>query len=262
MFLFFVCNPLRARFWFNWREPITLAFSGLVFGVIFLVVWSGFDTLAVGLIIGSLVSFLVKFFWLDKMVLVIKCPNPECGKFVEIDTPWLCGFKEDGAAHENVNTGAYPFVKECECCHKRPKAYQCHHCEELIYLSKDEDKRNFAKRLGNIKTKIDPREEKVTKQIEKIQDKSLEYEVAKLDRKIKIEKSLPVKPEDKSLVDEIEAELEKDVAIHFTFEEAAARLHAKVDEKYKDNDFEKKRHHLAIDDAAKKRRLAIVNRNK
>jgi hypothetical protein len=256
----FACNPLHARSWFNWREPIALGISVFFFAVIFLGVWSWFDALVTGLVIGSVVAFLVKFFWLDKMVLVIKCPK--CGEFIELDTPWLCGYKVDEVEHENVNTSEYPFVNECEVCHKRPKAYQCHHCEELelIFLSADHDKRNYAKRLGNIESRIDPHAVTVTQKLEKIQVKALDYEVAKLDRKIKIESEFPEQSEERLEEKEIQAAylaIQTFALTKRSTDEAVDRLKAKGAEDFKNDPLKKAKNDLAIDEGARRYRLDV-----
>jgi hypothetical protein len=259
--MFFVCNPLRARFWFNWREPIAVGISGCFFAVICGVLWLGFDALVIGLISAVIVSVLVKFVWLDKMVLVIKCPNPECGEFIEIDTPWLCGYKQDEVEHENVNTSEYPFVRECEHCHKKPKAYQCHHCEkkELIFLSVDHDKQNYAKRLGDVKTIVDSHVVKVTQKLEKIQAKTLDYEMAKLEQKIKFVKNSTEEPEELTQEREIEnimLDLEKEATILGSYDEAVRLLLIKAQEgKYKDNLHGYAQYKARIENGAKQRRL-------
>src|ERR1039458_6724021 len=139
-----------------------------------------------------------------------------------MDTPWLCGYKENNLEHQNVNTGEYPFVKECECCHKRPKAYQCHHCKELIYLSRDRDNQNFAKRLGDIESIIDLRAEKIANQKEEIQNKAHEYELAKVDKKIELEKQRGQEPEN-SVKNEILNIFKKRMDQQFTIEDVQDR---------------------------------------
>ena len=261
--MFFICNPLRARFWFNWREPIALATSAVFFAGIFCGLWFGCDALAAAIVVASLVSYLVKFFWLDKLVLGIRCPNPGCGEFIELDTPWLCGYKQDEIEHENVNTGVYPFVRECEHCHKRPKAYQCHHCEELIYLSVDLDKHNFAKRLGDTKSRIDPRKAKVTEQLEKIEDKTLEFKLTKIEKKIELEKKRGPE-EENSMKNGIADIFKKKMDQQFAIEDIQKQLHAAVDEDFPGDDpddvFERNRRHLAIDAIGKDLRLGRVIR--
>ena len=60
------------------------------------------------------------------------------------NTPWVCGFCK--AANNNVDD--FPFIHRCQHCSAEPKAYKCHHCGELIFLTDDQLKANHAFCLG------------------------------------------------------------------------------------------------------------------
>src|SRR5205814_2210115 len=65
-----------------------------------------------------------------------------CDRFIESDTPWVCGF----CSAKNTKPEDYSFLFKCQHCSAVPKAYKCHHagCGELIFLSEDRLEENFA----------------------------------------------------------------------------------------------------------------------
>ena len=68
----------------------------------------------------------------------IKCDH--CPQYIAINTPWICGFR--GCRNDNVEE--FPFVNKCQC-GAEPKAYQCHHCTQLIFLGSDRLTTGFAR---------------------------------------------------------------------------------------------------------------------
>lgn len=258
-------NPLNARLWFKSREWVTVVVSVAAGGVLFLFLWLCGLYVWAAAIIAFLAALGLKFCYLDLLVLEIKCPNRKCRQLIDTTTPWRCSFDPKNE-HRNENTDEFPFINECERCHKIPKAYVCHHCQTPIYLSRDRDGTLYARRLTDLKpdrikveavNEADPREEKVAKQNEELQDLEHQYEVTKWERKIKIE-SLPVKSEEQSLEKEIEDTL---LAILngagkiFTTEEAADRAKAVGAEKFKDNPLKKAKWDAAVNDFAQKYKL-------
>lgn len=75
--------------------------------------------------------------------LQLSCPR--CGKHIEWNAEWTCGFCD----HRNSNTSLFPFIWKCEktTCGKPPKAFRCHHesCGESICLDSDKDDKHTAK---------------------------------------------------------------------------------------------------------------------
>ncbi|MGD0206153.1 MAG: hypothetical protein ABSC89_00875 [Verrucomicrobiota bacterium] len=260
-------NPLRARIWFKLREPITLVASAAVGGVLFSFLWwCGLYMLAAAAIAFFAVLCL-KFLVLDVLTLEIVCPK--CGGIIDTTTPWLCEFDPE-KEHRNENTDEFPFINECERCHKIQKAYVCHHndCQTPIFLSRDRENTLHARRLtvpkepDKIKVQAvneaDPREEKIAKQKDKIQDLTHKYEVTKLKKKIEIEKILPEKSEQQSLEKEIEGAMSailNGAGKIFSTDEAADRAKAVGAEKFKDDPLKKAKWDAAVDDFAKKYKL-------
>ena len=92
-------------------------------------------------IISGIVALCFYLFYLEHQTITLECPN--CYNYIEIDTPWLCGYKQC----KNENIRSFPFIGECEHCHQTPKAYECHHCHKLIHFTRDRQKAFFARRL-------------------------------------------------------------------------------------------------------------------
>ena len=108
-----------------------------------------------------------------------------CGKYIASNTPWVCGF----CKKTNLNANDFPFVHKCEHCGNEPKAYKCHHigCGSLVFLTKDRLETNFAYCLNSPVEipKPDERAEKLKTDQERMQDKKIELETAKLDEELK-----------------------------------------------------------------------------
>jgi hypothetical protein len=142
------CDPLNARLWFGLRKlvnwAITIAFLLLSYWLLTFI----FDWWLAAIIAVSGAACLF-FLVLEDRVIGIICPNPKCKRYIETDTPWLCSFgltlpqKKECV---NLHTDRFPFINKCETCGNKPKAYQCHHCGKLVFLSKDKEKEQFAKR--------------------------------------------------------------------------------------------------------------------
>jgi hypothetical protein len=191
------CTPLEARRVFRTRPLKNLAIGALAFGAIFSLVFLSLNVLVVGLV--ALVAAAVVYFYLDSRVIFIECP--ECRKTVDTSTPWLCGFKEC----RNENTDEFPFIHECGICHSVPKAYQCHHCGELIFLSTDEQKIHAAKclvapkpvRVKTVTVVIDPTKQIATKQSLELQEAKHKHALALFEKEteiIKNKSATPVQP--------------------------------------------------------------------
>jgi hypothetical protein len=132
------CNRLHARFWFRWREPVNWVISIGLFVVVFQVLAAFFGVhFAAAISIAAV--FCLFFFVLKGRAIGIRCPR--CTKPIDTNTPWICGYKQ--CRNENVDD--YPFVHRCQHCGAEPKAYECHHCQELIFFTEDCLRINYAK---------------------------------------------------------------------------------------------------------------------
>jgi hypothetical protein len=123
-------------------------------------------------------------------VIVITCPS--CGKDINTNTPWECGFK--GCRNEDVDN--FPFIHECKVCQYIPKAYVCHHhdCQRLIYLTSDRQQIHAAKRLEPGPPPKDVIGEKIATQKEEVRDLEHLLQKTKIVKDIEIIKSKPVVP--------------------------------------------------------------------
>jgi hypothetical protein len=176
------CDPLTARQWFKFRAPINWAITIVVFASLVFVL-QNYLSLLIADAIAIAITFCLFFFVLHKRAIGIMCPH--CHKYIETNTPWICGFKQC----KNEQVEDFPFVYHCQHCGAEPKAYQCHHCGGLIFFTKDQLKINYAKCV-NLPAKIKPpKKDKESKDIEKyskgIQVTELKVKKAKLDLELK-----------------------------------------------------------------------------
>jgi len=148
------------------------------------------------------------FLYLESHLIVIECPS--CGKDINTDTPWLCGYKncrnEDGVR--------FPFIYECKHCHYPPKAYVCHHCERVVYLTSDKQLEHAASRLESPKIPApvavakDPAKDKAARHAEDLRDAEHELKMARYKKDIEIVKNKPTTPpqvrsENQSIIDRV-----------------------------------------------------------
>jgi hypothetical protein len=180
-------DSLNARQWFRWREPLAWAISIVVFTFLFFVlsqVFGGFF----GFIIAGGAAFCLFFFYLDKRAFGIVCPH--CHQYIETNTPWICGNKD--TPHRNDQVDDFPFIYRCQHCGFIPKAYQCHHCFKLIFLSEDKQQTAFAK-CADIPVKVpkpkpgkrDPYEDEIAKKKRVVELSELDVKKAKIDVELK-----------------------------------------------------------------------------
>lgn len=187
-------------------------------------------------LIGITIAFSVFFFLLHNRTIWILCPR--CGYYIDSNTPWECGF--NGCRNEQVDD--FPFIYECQHCHLKPKAYQCHHCWELIFLTRDCLTVQYAKRLNTparppmlpsvVKpiAKEDTTAEKIARQQEEKRDLQHELEVTMLRGNI-VEAKTRVKPPKKESVRE---RLRSKCASKRELDDEVRRLKAEADEAFKD----------------------------
>jgi len=231
-------NPLTARQWFKLRGAINWAATIIVFTPLVFVLmqlceaWLAFT-------IALAVAFCLLFFVLDKRAIGIECPH--CGKYIETNTPWTCGFKQ--CRNENVDD--YPFIYRCEHCGAEPKAYKCHHsnCGELIFFTKDQLRINYAQCVNlpvkSKPVKKDKTAEKFSKQDAEKSDLKHELETTLLKGAINEAKSKSEPVKLPTITDRYKKSV-KD-------EDEARRLKAAVDEEFKDDPVEREKRHRLID---------------
>lgn len=183
------------------------------------------------------------FFYLDRRAIGIQCPH--CKKYVATNTPWICGNKD--TPHRNDQVDDFPFIHQCQHCGFTPKAYQCHHCFKLIYLSEDRQETAYA-RCADIPVeapkpkpvKRDPNAEKITKQTDEKGDLKHELETTLLKGAIKEAKS-KIEPVRRPTITDRYNKSVKD-------EDEARRLKAAVDEEFKNDPVEREKRHRMIDE--------------
>jgi hypothetical protein len=184
------------------------------------------------------------YYFLESRVLIIQCPN--CGKDIDTNTPWLCGFKS--CRNENVDH-QHPFIHECEKCHYPPKAYECHHCHEPIYLTTDRQKIHMAKflvGLERVKVKRDVLGEKVAIQKEEVSDLEHVLKTETIKKQIKITKKPPATPVIKSAEQALENEIEACVNQGMALIDVEKRLLDKADVEYANDEHKRQQKHAFI----------------
>ena len=248
-------DPLEARQWFKWREPMAWVFSGALFALLFFLLQPPLGGLF-AFAIALLVSGCLFFFYLDKRTFGIVCPHSGCKKYIETTTPWICGV----CGKNNLRTDEFPFIGRCEHneCRAEPKAYQCHHCKRLIFFTKDEQRFNFAKCINIPAEEPRPRPVKKDQDVEQIVklDKGIQLtermvKKAELDVKLKEFKEVlePAKP--RTQKEAIEESFANFADRNMTGAEIVRRKKAENAEKYKDNPPELERQNLLVDQWAR-----------
>lgn len=183
----------------------------------------------------------VFFLFLHKRAIGIECTS--CGQYIQTNTPWICGF----CGAKNFRVDDFPFVGRCgnKECGAEPKAYQCHHCEKLIFLTPDRQRFNFAKSVnvpeksGPARIKKDKDADEMAKLDKDIQLTARKVKKAELDVELKSLHQTLEPPKMKSVEEFYRAELNN--------EDSERRLRAKIDEEFKNDEDERKRRHLVVD---------------
>jgi hypothetical protein len=239
-------DPLNARQWFTWREPIAWGISIVVFIGLFLWLTIFFDGLS-AFLIALIPTFLLFFFYLDKRAIGIECPH--CQKYIETNTPWICGNKD--TPHRNDQVNRFPFIYQCQHCGFIPKAYQCHHCFKLIFLSEDKQVTAYAKcadipaRPPKSKpVKKDEYADAMAKQHKEIQATELKVKKAELDVKLKNFDEVLNPPKEKSAAERLKTRFGRSVEVS----NEERRLRAAIDEEFKNDPIERERRHKQLDD--------------
>ena len=239
------CTPLEARDVFRMRPWKNGIRGVIVFVAIFSLAFFHINFWIMGAV--ALVAALATFLYLESRVIVIFIECPSCRKPIDTTTRWECGFKQCW----NENTGAFPFIHECEHCHFVPKAYLCHHCLKPIFLTPDRQALHAAKCLAEpIKPKMvvkDVMGEKVAGQNEEVRDLEHQLKKTTLEKQIEIEKNKPLKSatEEQALEDEITEEVDRGE----TLDAIEERLKTKADAKYPNDEHKRQKAHARIEQA-------------
>ena len=242
------CNPLEARSLFNVRPYKNFGLGLGVFVLIFtplafcLNVW-----LAGGI---ALVGALCVYLYFESRVIFIKCPS--CGKQIDTSTPWQCGFKQC----RNENVDEFPFINECEHCHFVPKAYECHHCKKLIYLTPDRQQIHAAKCLVaaepvKVETVVVVKDvigDKVATQKEEIRDLEHQLKKTTLNKQIEIVQNHPVIPAQSTMRDAIKSQMVKMYQTKMTREDVAVEMKAAIQKQYGHDVFECEKRIATVDE--------------
>jgi hypothetical protein len=195
-------------------------------------------------IAGIGVFYFLFVYVLEQHVEGFQCPH--CLKKIEAKTPWLCGVCGK-ANHDGLR---FPFIHKCGNCNVEPKGYRCHHCSNLIFLSKDEQKTNYARCLNS------PIEEAPTKAVEtdadrrKTQKESVLHEIdmAELLSRLEAAKRRVELDRKRSPRERLEKNFEDNYTTNMGAREMAREKRAEADIKYKDDPEMRKAAHEAIDD--------------
>ena len=226
-------DPLDARQWFVWKGPINWAISIVVFVLAFFVLIQfigGFPAFLIALV----PVFLLFFYGLDKRAIGLQCPH--CRQYIESNTPWICGNKD--TPHRNDRVDEFPFINHCQHCGFTPKAYQCHHCFKLIFLSEDKQVTAYA-RCADIPAKApepvkkDPIVGKISELDKDIQITERMVKKAELDVKLKEVKEVLEPPKPRTQKETIEESFANFEDRNMTGAEIVRRKKAEVAEKYK-----------------------------
>jgi hypothetical protein len=246
-------DPLDARRWFGWKGPINWAISLGVFLPAFFLLMQFIGGFLAFCIVFPVVGCLF-FYGLDKRAIGIKCPH--CGQFIESNTPWICGNKD--TPHRNDRVDEFPFINHCQHCGFTPKAYQCHHCFKLIFLSEDKQVTAYAK-CADIPAKTpiprpvkkDPTVEEITKLDKGIQITERMVKKAELDIKLKEFKDVLEPPKPRTQKEAIEESFANFADRNMTGAEIVRRKKAENAEKYKDDPAELEWQNLLVDQWAR-----------
>jgi hypothetical protein len=240
-----LCNQYTARRWFKARMPINLGIVLVGFIILVLIAQFFIDPLIVDIVAVG-IAYTLFFFILEKRAIAVECPH--CSGYIETNTPWKCGNPKCQDDNERVDD--FPFVYHCQHCGVEQKAYECHHCEEIIYLSKDRLKTICAtiikprQKSEPPPPKKDPDAEKRYKQQQEKSDLEHEVEIARLKAKLKEEQSKTAEPPPKKTAYE---DLEEYFKSMMANEKAEREWRDIIDEQFKNDPVAREKAHRVVD---------------
>lgn len=176
----------------------------------------------------------------EKRPILMLCPK--CEGIISSQTPWVC----KACGKENRKVAEFPFVHKCgnPDCGVEPKAYRCHHeikngefCGEMIFLSEDRDKTNYAHCLNSPAEVPAPTERTIKRQTheETKEDRVNEIEIAELELKLKKIDNEREGPKIKSPADLKKEACERDYVAIMGVHEYLRRKTDEVKELYKND---------------------------
>ena len=240
------CDPLTARWWFNLRTPSNWAIAITVFFWL-VVLLDTFIPFLITVVIAMCLAFCLFFYVLEKRAIGIICPH--CNEHIETNTPWICGNRQC----RNDHADAFPFISRCEHCSYSPKAYMCHHCNELIFFTKDKQTINYAKcvnlpeKLKSQPARRDPIEEKNARHQEEKSDLIHELEITRLKGDLKDAKS-KIEPITQKSTRE---RLKNKYLSQTELDDEIRTLKAQIDEEFKDDPVEREKRHRMLESEAR-----------
>jgi hypothetical protein len=243
-------NPLTARRRFrfrpvvNWSVAIsTFIVAATIFALLLpsLLAWLA-DFAAIAL------WYFILFNVAHDRAIRIRCPNGNCLRPIDTNTQWECG----RCRATNEHTEKFSFVNQCEHCHYIPKAYKCHHCGEMVFLTEDRQALNHATCV-NYRIVPSP-DERDTKTHERTKtQKQRELEIAELEGAIAEKKQRYEIPKVKTIQEQIEAEMDSEYARIMGSREHAKKLHERIDVEHKNDPVTKAKAHQTVDDILRKK---------
>lgn len=189
--------------------------------------FSSFVPLLFADVLAGLIAFYVYLHW-NKQPVRLRCRH--CRGIVLGNTPWVCG----ECGHQNLAVDRFPFNHECEACHLTPKAYQCHHCHQLMFLSDDEDKTRFAYRIATPRAPESEEHSKTLKALHaKREQKEAERDVAEIEAELSdIRRRIQMhRKQGKTPAEIMQERLDETMK----WEDAELELMAAIERKYKGN---------------------------
>jgi hypothetical protein len=228
-------NPTTSRWRFEFRTygnwiVILALFVGFVgiFSWLCSVMSSGFLGFLVVDVVAISLAVYLKTIW-DRRPIKLACGN--CEAIILSNTPWVCGV----CGEKNTDTDHFPFVHKCKSCGSSQKAYKCHHCDELIFLSEDKAKTNYAYSLNSPDEapKPDEQVEKLKKLRATKEEKAERLGIAEIDGElIQIRNRLKLQKQKKKTPKEL---LQEGLDSEMQWEEAEVEITAAIEEKYRGN---------------------------
>jgi hypothetical protein len=228
------------------------AISAAVFITLFLALTHFCD--ASDAFVVAIIGVLCLFIYLNTRAVGIQCPH--CKKYISTNTPWICGNKD--TPHRNDRFKDFPFIHQCQHCGFIPKAYECHHCFKLIFLSEDQQQTAYAK-CADLPDRAptprpvekDPYEGEISKKKKEVELTELNLKKAKFDVELKGYKETLEPPKPKTQREITEESFSNFEDRNMSGAEIVRRKRAEVAEKFKDNPPELERQNRLIDQWAR-----------
>ncbi len=163
-----------------------------------------------------------------------------CGKFVQHDSEWMCGYCD--------SLNSISLYERCRKCGTAPLAYRCHHCQKSIFFGPELTETHVAHKKGPppiVETEADVERQRGQEKRKKEHD----LLIAKLDAQLIQEKArlkqieTDSQPKQSPLLEDYEEHKQHYLMIH----EIVAKELAEADAKYKDNEEMRGRFREVID---------------